>query len=102
MTKIEILNAIAAATNNEIYDPEWRGGQWMVEAVETHETIDDFIASSDEWNERSAKMNRGTIAGFPFVSWANVQARRGDQRRALSVIDIGNVRIAINTDLTDF
>lgn len=102
MTKIEMLNAIAAATNNEIYDPEWRGGQWMVEAVETHETIDDFIVSSEGWNERSTKTNRGEVAGFQFISWANVQVRRGDPRRALSVIDLGEIRVAIDADLTDF
>ena len=42
----EQLKAFAAATNNELFDPEYKGGEWMVEAVETHETLEDFAESS--------------------------------------------------------
>lgn len=97
----EQLNRFAAATNNELFDPEWKGGEWMVNAVETRETIEDFIKSSASWNECSTP-RRGEIAGFPFITWTKVQARRGDQRRELSVIDLGDVRFAIDADLTNF
>ena len=101
MPTTEQLATFSAATNNELFDPEYRGGEWMINAVVTQETLDDFIKSSDLWNERSS-LQRGTIGGFPFVAWAKVQARKGDQRRELSVVDFGDCRIALDTDLTYF
>jgi hypothetical protein len=72
-----------------------------VEAVETRETIYNFISASNNYAECS-KDKTGIIAGFPFVAWANVQVAKGKQRRALSVIDFGEIRFAIDTDLADF
>lgn len=101
MTNTEKLAAFAAATNNELFDAEYNGGEWMVEAVETHETLDQWIDSAKNWNERSA-MQRGEIAGFPFLAWAKCQAVKGQPRRSMSVIDFGDVRFAIDSDLTNF
>ena len=101
MTMTEKLAAFAAATNNELFDPEWRGGEWMVEAVETHETLEQWEESAKGWNERTP-MKSGEIAGFPFRAWKQVQAVKGQQRRAMSVIDFGDVRFAIDDDLTNF
>lgn len=95
------LAAFAAATNNELFDPEWKGGEWMIDAVETRETIEQYVESSARWNERSA-MKSGTIAGFPFVAWKNCQAIKGQPRRTMSVVDFGDVRFAIDSDLTSW
>jgi hypothetical protein len=97
----EKLADLCVATNGEIYYSEWDGGAWMHEAVETQETIENWIESSATWNERSA-MKRGEIANMPFVSWENVQVRKGDQRKSISVLDFGDCRYVISQDLTVF
>lgn len=101
MTMTEKLAAFAAATNNELFDAEYNGGEWMVEAVETHETLGQWEEASKGWNECSS-MKSGEIAGFPFRAWKQVQAVKGQPRRAMSVVDFGDVRFAIDTDLTNF
>lgn len=97
----EQLKTLAAATNNEIYDPEYMDGEWMVEAVETRETLDDFVIASNNYAE-CTREKFGEIAGFKFVAFSKVQVRKGSQRRALSVIDFGDVRYALDCDMTDF
>lgn len=101
MTMTESLKKFAAATNNELFDAEWKGGEWMVEAVETHETLDQYVDSSNVWAERSG-FERGEIAGLPFVAWKSCQAIKGQARRSMSVIDLGDIRIAIETYLPNF
>ena len=102
MNMKEKLAAFAAAVNNELFDPEYKGGEWMVEAVETQETLEQFEESSKNWNERTA-MKTGEIGGFPFRAWKNVQAVKGQPRQSMSVVDLGDVRIALpGTDLTVF
>lgn len=96
MTMTEKLNAFAAATSLELYD-----GEWMVEAVETHETLEQWEESAKGWNERT-QMKRGEIAGLPFLAWKTMQAIKGQPRRSMSVIDFGDVRFAIDADLTNF
>lgn len=91
----------AAATNNELFDSEWKGGEWMTEAVETHETIGNFIDASKNYAKCSPSKT-GTIAGFPFIAWRQIQVSKGKKRRSLSVVDFGDVRFAIETDLSDF
>ena len=39
---------------------------------------------------------------FPFVTFFEVQVRKGDQRRSLSIVDLGDVRIALDVDLTEY
>ena len=101
MNTTKNLAAFAAATNNELFDADYKGGEWMVEATETHETLEQWIESSQNWNEKTS-MKRGEIAGFPFLAWKSAQADKGQARRAMSVIDFGDVRFAIETDLTNF
>ena len=62
----ENLIKFAEATNSDLYDPEWQGGQWMIQAVETHETIEQFIESSKKWKEFGSFIT-GKIAGFKFA-----------------------------------
>ena len=102
MNMTEKLEAFAEATNNELFDADPRFNEWMVDAVETHETIENFIESSKGWAEKSTNMESGEIAGFKFVSWNKVQVRKGDQRRSLSVIDFGDIRFALETNLSNF
>lgn len=97
----EQLRAIHEATGGELYDADWNGGEWMYAATETRETLQNFIDASTGWNECS-KQKAGTFAGFPFVAWANAQARKGQQRQPLSVIDFGEWRIAVRADVTDY
>ena len=102
MNMTEKLESFAAAVNNELFDPEYKGGEWMVEAVETQETLKQFIESSMKWAECSA-MKAGEIAGFPFCSWKSAQAVKGQPRQSMSVIDFGDVRFALpGTDLSVF
>ena len=96
------LQAFAAATNNDLYDPAYPGeDKWMVEAVETRETIDNFVEASNSYAE-CTREKFGEIAGFKFVAFAQVQVRKGMPRRALSVIDFGDLRVAIDSDLTNY
>lgn len=95
------FQAFAAATNNELFDPEYNGGEWMIEAVETRETIENFVEASNSYAECSRE-KFGEIAGFKFVAFAKVQVRKGQPRRQLSVIDFGDLRVALDCDLTYF
>ena len=97
----QALNTFAAATNNELFDPEWEGGSWMIEAVETAETIENFVDATRNYNS-CTKDKFGEIAGFKFVAYSEVQVRKGMPRRQLSVIDFGDKRFALDCDLTDF
>lgn len=102
MPATEQLQAFAAATNNEIFDAEYNGGEWMTRHVETHETLDQFEESSQHWAERSS-VQRGEIAGCKFLAWAKAQAVKGQPRDAMSVVDFGDIRIALpGTDLSVF
>ena len=99
MTKTEALAAIHAATGGDLYDAEYEGGTWMETTVETAETIEDFIAASESWREVGVA-RECWLAGMRCVYFGEVQARKGDQRRELSVIDLGDVRVAVYADVT--
>ena len=71
-------------------------GAWLVEAVETADTLADFVEASNHWAECSAKMLHGEVAGLMFVAWPKVQVSKGEPRRALTVIDFGDRRVAID------
>jgi hypothetical protein len=95
------IAAFAAATKNELFDADYNGGTWMIDAVETSETLDQIIDSAKGWAEKSTAIH-GVIAGFPFVAYAKMQARRGDARRSLSVVDLGDVRYFLACNLSHF
>lgn len=100
-TLSEKLAAFAKSTNNELFDADYKSGEWMVNAVETQETLEQFLISADQWVSRVGQYS-GEIAGFKFVSWKSCQAVAGQARRSLSVIDFGDVRYAIETNLSIF
>ena len=91
------IAAFAAATKNDLFDADYNGGEWMVEAVETQETLADFHAAADKWAECSSTQ-RGEIAGLPYLCWSKVQVARGYTRRSMWVIDFGDRRVAIDAD----
>ena len=102
----ENIKKFAAATNNELFDTDLKKDGtpygWMVEAVETQETLEQWEESSKGWNERTA-MQTGEIAGFPFRAWKSAQAVKGQPRQSMSVVDLGDVRIALPaTNLTNY
>lgn len=98
----ENLKKFAAATNNELFDAEYKGGEWMCEHVETHETLEQWEESSKGWHERTA-MKSGEIGGFPFRAWKMAQAIKGQPRDSVSVVDLGEERIVLpGIDLTVF
>ena len=102
MTNLEALKKFAAATNNEHFDADYGDGEWMVEVVETQETLAQWEESSRTWNERTP-MQSGEISGFPFRAWKSAQAAKGQPRQAMSVVDLGDVRIALpGTNLKNF
>lgn len=96
------LLAFAEATNNELFDPAYKNGEWMTEAVETQETLEQFIDSSKTWASRTP-VHFGEIAGFKFAYWKEMQTAKDQPRRSLSVIDFGDLRVALpHTDITYF
>jgi len=97
MNKAQALAAFVQATGTDLFDPEWNGGEWMVSAVETQETLAQFEESSAGWNEKSG-FQRGTIGGLNFVAWRSAQPRKGDTRRSVMVIDFIECRICIDAD----
>jgi hypothetical protein len=101
-TKMELqqaLRKIHEATTGDLYDCDWNGGVWMPTAVETSDTLADFEAAAKNYAERGS-IERGKIANFPFIYFGVVQTAKGQQRRPLSVIDLGEVRFAVYDDLT--
>jgi hypothetical protein len=97
----EQLKALCKATDGEVYDVDYKDGEWMYRAVETHETLDMFLNSSKAWAEKS-KPESGIIAGLPYVCWEVMQAIKGQPRDSLSVIDFGDFRVAVACNITNY
>jgi hypothetical protein len=101
----KILESLEKVSEGEIFsthkDPEGVEYGWMYEPVETHDTLEDFERASDGYAE-SSNPEKGTLAGFPTLFFDRVQVRRGDQRTALTVIDVGEVRLAFRADFSEF
>ena len=71
------------------------------DAVDTRETLEDFENSAkNHWNEWKGKTT-GTICGFPFIEWQMVRARKGDTRRPVAVVDIGDCRIVFDIEISE-
>lgn len=110
MTSPAILIGIAEATGDHLLALDAQGWEWLVEAVTTAETLEDFATASRSYRERrgtwlksdTGEPVRGTLAGLPALAWAEVQVVAGAQRRALSVIDLGDVRVALEENISDW
>jgi hypothetical protein len=101
MTKTEALQALHDATGGDLYDAVWEGGQWMHEATETADTLDQFVAASEGWREVGT-VRECRVAGLRCVYFGEVQVRKGDPRRELAVIDLGDVRVAVAADVSEW
>jgi hypothetical protein len=97
MTKTEALQALHDKTGGDLYDAEYEGGTWMVDCVESNESLRDFEAATFEFAERSF-MKTGRICGLTFISFDRVQPRKGDARRSMTVIDLGEVRVVLDCE----
>ena len=93
--------AIAEATGDNLLALDAEGWEWLVEAVTTADTLEDFATASRSYRECRVAV-RGTLAGLPALAWAQVQVAKGAQRRALSVIDLGDVRVALDEDISEW
>ena len=101
MTTTAALQALHEVTGGDLYDANWQGGSWMVSATETADTLDDFVKKSEGWNE-VGRLREYRVAGLRAVSFGEVQARKGDTRRELTVIDLGDVRVAVAADVSEW
>lgn len=63
----------------------------MDDLVKTAETLDDFRAAPAGWAEGKL-IDECNYTGFAALEFDGVQAAKGQQRRALTVIDFGDVR----------
>lgn len=93
------LSALELTTEGDVYDADYDG--WQYNAVRTAETIEQFVESSAQWVEQT-HLKRGQLAGMSFVAWESMQAKRGDIRTSLSVLDFGDYRMVIKCDLTSY
>lgn len=95
---VEQFRALEAATRGGLCDE----AGWNTQAVATADTLEDFARAVDGYAE-STVMQTGELAGYRFAAWRQVQVRRGDTRRSLSVLDLGDYRIALlGENLTDY
>mgnify|MGYP003646410390 FL=1 len=85
-------------TNSEIYDSQ--DGDYVYETVETRDTLDDFKTNCGKWAE-CEKPFKGSLGEFSYIGWSNVQARKGDMRNPITIIDLGSARISIRHDIRD-
>lgn len=91
--------AFMQATDNDIYDPEWQGGSWLDEVEWTYQTLDQLAQEAKTWQERRHP-EYGYIANVKFVTYPMVQIKKGDTRAPFSVVDFGDIRMIIRSDLT--
>ncbi len=101
MNKTEALQALHQATGGDLYDADYEGGTWMVTATETADTLDQFVVASEGWSELGC-VRECRVAGLRCVYFGEVQARKGDTRRELTVIDLGDVRVAVAADVSEW
>lgn len=85
-------------TNSEIYDN--KDGDYVYETVETRDTLDDFKTNCGKWAE-CEKPFKGSLGDFSYIGWSNVQARKGDMRNPITIIDLGSARISLRHDIRD-
>lgn len=81
-TETQILAAFEAA-GHEYLD--------MDDLVKTNETLDNFRAAPASWSEGKL-IDDCDYHGFAALEFDGVQATKGQQRRAMTVIDFGDVR----------
>lgn len=59
----------------------------------TRDTLDDFRENARQtWNEARGRQEF-EIEGHACIHWETVQARKGDRRESLTIIDLGGIRL---------
>ena len=93
-----MFKSVANTTfDKDLFDGEYNKNDWSCSAVETKETIEMFDESKNSWSERAGRVD-GIVAGYKFLGWSKVQLSKGTQRKAMTVIDFGDFRIALDFD----
>ena len=92
------LQKLHDLTKSELYDAEY--GDFVYETVETRDTLDDFKSNCGKWAECN-KPFKGSLGEFPYIGWSNVQARKGDMRNPIPILDLGDCRISFREDIRD-
>lgn len=87
------LAAFAAATNNELLDPENNDGKWLVDCTETLESFEDYIGVASRGECSEPKF--GELAGLSFCAWDSWLVSEHCLARPLSMIDIGDRRFVL-------
>ncbi len=98
MKEREIFEAIANETGNGVYDVDL---EWMVNETFTAETLGDFTTAAANYAE-STEAITGYIGDAAYIAWKSVQPRKGDRRQELTVIDLGDRRVALDTFYPDW
>ena len=95
------LQELHDLTNGGLYDVDY--GDFMVDGniAHTRDTIDDFETNSAKWTERSGSV-RGNLGPYPYIVWNKTQARAGQPRTPLTVVDMGEFRIAFKDHIQNF
>jgi hypothetical protein len=83
--------------DNNLYEEN----NWLIGAVETGETLQDFENSRKSWNECKSR-TEGELSGFKYLCFSGVQIKKGDIRRAMTVVDFGELRVVLDFDAKFF
>jgi hypothetical protein len=94
----DILEKLDKASHSEIYDCE--DGDFVYETAETSDSIDHFKENSISWNEKG-RFFTGSLGEFAYIGWEQVQTKRGEMRNPITIIDLGEKRIAFRQDIRD-
>lgn len=94
----DILQKLDKATNSEVYDAAY--GDFVYTTVETKDTLEDFKNNSAAWAERG-KFFKGKLDDFNYIGWDKAQPRKGHQRDPITIIDLGEIRIALRHDVRE-
>jgi hypothetical protein len=88
---MDVVNRAFHTGQDYTEEPEWDEESICESGVDT--TRDDFglYLSGSQWRERGGK-EVFEIDGHRCVYWDRVQARKGDQRVAVTVVDFGDFR----------
>tara|TARA_R100000963_G_scaffold31696_1_gene23135 strand:- start:163 stop:546 length:384 start_codon:yes stop_codon:yes gene_type:complete len=87
------------ATGWDLIDEE--GDNMGHQIVMVRDTLEGFEEGSRYFNE-CAGFNKTVVAGFPALICPRLQVKKGDTRTALSVVDLGEWRMSIDEDVTDY
>ena len=96
---LEPILRFAEATGWDLIDED--GENMGYEIVLVRDTLEGFEEGSRYFNE-CAGFKKATVAGFPVLTCQRLQVKKGDTRTALSVVDLGEWRMSIDEDVTDY